>query len=135
MRRRSSIGLTTLRGTVGLVALLVLSAGGAFTAANLVDAPAADETKVPVDVGGLAPDECGALTLTTKITGSVAIAGTVQNDLIIGSDQPDTIEALGGDDCIQANGGPDVIEGGPGTDVCLGGTGVDTFVGCETEIQ
>ena len=135
MRRRSKIRLTPVRAAVGLTALLVFAAGGAFTAANIVEAPAADETKTPVDAGVFAPAECGALTLTNTITGSVAIAGTAENDLIVGSDQTDTIEALGGDDCIQANGGGDVIEGGLGTDVCLGGPGTDTFLGCETEIQ
>lgn len=119
-----------------LVGAIVLLVGVAFTAANLVpqtnvdDVTATDRPSISSP-----PPECDGISTTNTISGTGIIAGTSENDWIIGSEAIDTIDGLGGDDCIEGKESDDVITGGLGTDVCIGGGGNDTFVGCETEIQ
>ncbi len=138
MRRRASSrsGLTALRVGLALLAVLILLVGAAFTAANIVpesnadDITLSDRPEVPSP-----PSECSSITTTNTVSGTGVIAGTADNDWLIGSDAVDTMSGLLGDDCIQGKDGADVIEGGLGNDVCVGGSGLDTFVGCETEVQ
>lgn len=126
---------TGARVVLVLVAAIVFLVGAAFTAANLVPATRADDQSQPVDQNQLAPAECDSVQIANTVSGTGIIAGTIDNDWIIGSEAIDTIDGLAGDDCIEGKESDDVITGGLGTDVCIGGGGNDTFVGCETEIQ
>lgn len=137
MRQATGRSYIVALGRIALVlsAIILLSIGGALTAANVVEQTAADEKKEPINRSQLAPAACSGLTLNTTISGTVAVVGTIDNDWLIGSEAVDTMDGLAGDDCIEGKGEADVIDGGLGNDVCIGGAGVDTFVGCETEIQ
>lgn len=139
-RRRRQGGwsaLSTLaRVLLAAFAILVLAVGAAFTAANLVPATNVDDQTLPDrPVVPTFPSQCSGITTTNTVSGTGVLAGTAENDWLIGSDAVDTMSGLTGDDCIEGKGEADVIEGGLGNDVCIGGGGNDTFVGCETEIQ
>jgi hypothetical protein len=66
------------------------------------------------------------------IDGSVEgdlLNGTELNDLIRGFGGDDVIDGNGGNDCITGNGGDDVLLGGPGDDGIYGGIGDDEIHG------
>lgn len=127
---------TGARIALVLIALIVVLVGVAFTAANVIpQTNVADVTATDLPSVNSPPAECDGIVIANTISGTGAIAGTLGNDWIIGSEVIDTIDGLAGDDCIEGKGSDDVIDGGLGNDVCIGGGGNDTFVGCETEIQ
>lgn len=119
--------------TLGLFALIVVSAATAFAAGITMSPPNAGAQSVPVTAEDIKPSACSGIYLTNTVSGSGAVTGTSGNDLIIGSPGPDTINGLGGDDCILGGNGDDSLTGEDGVDVCLGGPGSDTFVDCEIE--
>ena len=120
---------------LGLLTLIVVSAGSAFAAGISVPASNVGWQSVPVTAEDIKPAACAALYLTNIFSGSGALTGTAGNDLIIGSAGVDTIDGLGGDDCILAGSGDDLIVGSDGTDICVGGPGIDMFTTCESENQ
>lgn len=135
-RRAPRRGLSAARIGLTLFAVLVLVAGAAFTAANVVpETNVDDQTFTQLPEVPTPPGECSGITTTTNVSGTGVIAGSTGNDWLIGSEAIDTMDGLAGDDCIEGKGEADVIHGGLGNDVCIGGPGVDTFVGCETQIQ
>lgn len=137
-RRRSGWSAFSGAARIGLVVLsvLILVVGAAFTAANILPATNVDDQTLPDrPVVPTPPSECSGITTTNTVSGTGVVAGTDQNDWLIGSEAIDTLSGFGGDDCIEGRDGADVIEGGLGNDVCIGGPGIDTFVGCETQIQ
>ncbi len=134
-RRREARAWTSGKIVLTILGTVAFVVGAAFTAANVVPSTGAADEAHPVDRNQLAPSECDQLNLTTTVSGSGVISGTLDNDWIVGSDGIDTVDGLAGDDCIEGKGGDDVIDGSLGNDVCIGGGGTDTFVGCETEYQ
>jgi Ca2+-binding RTX toxin-like protein len=123
------LGLLTLMG------LLLLSLVSVLTAANTVPPTKFLDSTIAITADALKPTDCAAITLNNMVTGSGAISGTGQDDLILGSPGVDTIAAHPGNDCILGGGGDDSIDGDAGTDVCIGGPGTDTFAQCETTVQ
>ncbi len=121
--------------TLGLLALIVISAATAFAAGITVSSSNVGRDSVTVTAADLAPAVCNGLLLTQIISGSGTIIGTSGNDLIIGSSTADTIDGLGGDDCILGGAGDDSLIGNDGNDVCLGSPGNDIFTTCEVESQ
>ena len=121
--------------TLGLIALIIISAATAIAATNTVPPTNASEQSFPITANDIRPPQCAGLFLTNIVSGSVTITGTSGNDLILGSALPDIISGLGGDDCILGGGGIDVIDGGAGSDICIGGPGLDTFSNCEAQYQ
>ncbi|MBI5838636.1 MAG: hypothetical protein HZB19_00910 [Chloroflexi bacterium] len=121
--------------TFGLVALILISAMTAISAANTVPDSNADHLSLSVSANDLKPAACSSIFLSNIVSGSGTITGTSGNDLIEGSSSADTIDGLGGDDCILGGDGDDNITGNDGADVCLGNAGTDTFTTCETESQ
>jgi Ca2+-binding RTX toxin-like protein len=119
----------------GLLALILVSLTSAFAAGLSVPASNVGQRSIPVTANDIKPPDCGALYLTTVVSGSGTLTGTSANDLIIGSAGADTIDGLGGNDCILGGDGDDLIAGSDGLDICLGGTGADTFATCESENQ
>jgi hypothetical protein len=111
------------------IALVVVSAGAAFTAANVVPASKGHQSTNTIDANALKPTECASLSLTAVVAGDT---GTSANELILGTGAANSPNGAGGDDCIVAGDGNDTIDGGAGTDVCLGGSGTDTYFNCET---
>ena len=135
-RRTPGRGLSAARIGLTLFAALVLVAGAAFTAANVVPETNVDDQNIAqLPEVPTPPGECSGITTTSTVSGTGVIAGSVGNDWLIGSEAIDTMDGLAGDDCIEGRGEADIISGGLGNDVCIGGPGVDTFVGCETQIQ
>lgn len=81
----------------------------------------------PMDLDGL---ECNGHAVT--IAGSVeddVIVGTPGPDVIAGGNGMDTIYGLDGDDVICGGNGDDIIYSGPGADTILGGNGLDVVEG------
>lgn len=132
-RRRRSHG--SWRFAAIMVLALALATAVGLTVANVVNQSKASDTTTPLVIEPTKPPECDGIVVTNTISGTGVIAGTLDNDWIIGSAAIDTIDGLAGDDCIEGKESDDVIDGGLGNDVCIGGGGNDTFVGCETEIQ
>jgi Ca2+-binding RTX toxin-like protein len=134
-----------------LVIGVVTSIAWSFAASNMVEAshagdmlvdappPTMPPTETPTSTPSPTPTEtptptptptpwpiplvCSTLGLTNYIviTGTGAIHGTDDNDLIIGSAGKDTIHAGAGNDCIVGGGDADQIFGDDGFDVCIGG--------------
>ena len=121
--------------SLGLFALLVVTAVTALAATNTVPSTRVMNESISFNINHLKPAACAGITVSTVVTGSGIINGTAGNDLILGSSNLDTISDLAGDNCILGGDGDDVITGGPGRDVCIGGSWNDTFLACETEIQ
>jgi Ca2+-binding RTX toxin-like protein len=119
----------------GLLTLIVVSAASAFAAGISIPASNVGLQSVPVTTEDIKPAACAGLYLTNIVSGSGALTGTADNDLILGSAGSDTIDGLGGDDCILGGSSDDLITGGDGTDICVGGPGIDTFTTCESENQ
>ena len=123
-------------GLLGLLALALLCAVPALTAANVVPATRAAHDDRAIGLNDVKPGDCSGVAVATLVTGSGLISGTGGNDLVLGASAGDTISASGGNDCVHGGGGDDTIDGGVlGTDVCIGGPGTDTFVNCETQVQ
>jgi len=117
---------------VGTLFLLLASVMSAMAAANTVAPSRLCETSRSITVNDLKPSKCTDLHLTNLVTGSGAINGTLENDLILGSAGADTIDGGGGNDCILGGGGNDTLIGGGGIDICIGISGIDTFdASCE----
>lgn len=114
---------------------LVLVAGTAYTAANVVAGSRADVVQESGPTANqLKPPACASLNLTV-IRGAGPGGGNA-NALILGTAGNDSINGNGGNDCILGGGGNDTLRGNGGTDVCIGGPGTDTFHStCETKIQ
>lgn len=121
--------------SLGLFALLIITAVTALAATNTVPSTRVVNASISFNINHLKPAACAGITVSTIVTGSTTINGTGGNDLILGSANLDTISDLAGDNCILGGDGDDVIIGGPGSDVCIGGSGNDTFLACETQIQ
>ena len=119
----------------GLLALILVSLTSAFAAGMSVPSSNVGQRSIPVTANDIKPPDCGALYLTTVVSGSGTLTGTSANDLIIGSAGADTIDGLGGNDCILGGGGDDIVAGAEGNDICVGGVGSDIFTDCEVEIQ
>ena len=120
-----------------LVVLIVISAGFAFAANNIVPTTRLTDQSQAIDANALKPAACSGITLTAIVvcTGGKC-NGSNADELIIGTNGYDDISGKNGDDCIIGGGGDDDIDGDNGTDVCIGGPGNDTFGNkCETEIQ
>jgi hypothetical protein len=88
--------------------------------------PSPTETPTPTPTPTPFPNlplVCASLDVTNYIviTGTGAIHGTDENDLIIGSTGKDNIHGGAGNDCIVGNGGGDQIFGDDGFDICIGG--------------
>lgn len=123
MRRRGWMVLP------GLVLLLLLSAGVAAGAANVVPPTWLGESRFAVTANALKPEACAALSLSNLIVGSGAFNGTKNNDLILGSPGNDVINGNQGGDCILGGGGNDALYGNQGNDVLIGGPGDDVLDG------
>ena len=119
--------------TVGLIALIIVSAATAVAAANTIPPTNVTQQDFPITANDLRPPACAGLFLNDIISGSGNFSGTAGNDLIIGSSGDDTINGMGGNDCIVGGGGNDTIDGGDGSDICIGGPGNNSFVNCEGE--
>jgi Ca2+-binding RTX toxin-like protein len=132
MRRR----VRPRAGLLGLLALALVCAVPALTAANVVPATRAEQDVRAIGLNDVKPGDCSGIAVTTLVTGSGVINGTGGNDLVLGAAGGDSITAGGGNDCVHGGGGDDTIDGGLlGTDVCVGGPGTDTFLNCETQVQ
>lgn len=107
------------------LALLVLGAGFALTAANTVPDHDRADRATSQDADDLKPDACNGITLTTVLE-APNLNGGAANELILGGGNGETITGGGGDDCIMGGGGNDTIDGGLGTNVIIGGPGTDT---------
>lgn len=120
-----------MRRLVLLAGLLVLLAGGAVTAANVVTPSSLGDSNQSVTANELKPPECSVIDLT-----GVGGGGGGGNRLIIGTPGNDSLSGGAGDDCILGGGGNDALRGNAGYDVCVGGPGTDTFhASCEIRIQ
>ena len=122
-------------GLLALMGLLLVSLVSVLTAANTVPSTRSLDSTRPITADDLKPTDCAAITLNRMVTGSGAISGTGQDDLILGSPGVDTIAAHPGTDCLLGGGGDDSLDGDQQTDVCIGGPGTDTFAQCETTVQ
>jgi Ca2+-binding RTX toxin-like protein len=120
---------------LAIVVGLLLSVGGAVTAANTVASSRSGFAKrAGPTANDLKPAACAALNLT-KIT-VVNGGGNNENQLILGTTANDNINGGNGNDCLVGGAGSDRLNAGAGTDVCIGGPGNDTFhQSCETQIQ
>jgi Ca2+-binding RTX toxin-like protein len=128
MRRRTRLGLA-----LSLVVVLLV-AGVAVTAANVVADSKAGVDEASLDPNDLKPAECAAIHLT-DIRGPAPGGGNA-GALILGTPAGESLNGNGGDDCILGAGGDDNLRGNGGYDVCIGGPGVDTFhSSCEVKIQ
>ena len=116
-------------------AMLLGIAGTGLATGNTVPTGKVGRVSRAIGVADLKPAACTNGTPTNLVTGTGTFAGTVQNDLMLGSTGVDTIDGRQLNDCILGGAGDDVIDGFNGTDVCIGGPGNDTFVRCETAIQ
>lgn len=134
-RRRHRWPVRVIRVTGAAFSIIALFAGTASTAANMVPVSNADNPTRQITAADMAPDECHGLLVNIVVVGTGVVAGTPDNDWIIGNNVADTISGLTGDDCIEGNDADDVIDGGPGNDVCIGGPGNDTFLNCESRIH
>jgi len=129
------MGRHTWRWVSAFVLAIVLTTTVAGqTAANNVGATRAEDDQRTTTANDLKPSpECGAISLTVKITGTTGGNG---NDLLTGSGAGESMDGGQGNDCILGGGGNDNLRGSGGTDVCIGGAGTDTFhPSCETQIQ
>ncbi len=123
MRRRGWMVLP------GLVLLLLLSAGVAASAANVVPPTWLGESRFAVTANALKPEACAALSLSNLVVGSGILNGTNNNDLILGSPGNDVIRGNRGGDCILGGGGNDTLYGDQGNDVLIGGPDDDVLYG------
>jgi Ca2+-binding RTX toxin-like protein len=122
-------------GVAGLV-LLVLVAGGAFTASSSVPSTHASKRISAIGANDLKPSACSGITVTNKIVAAGDADGSSGNDLLIGRTAGQRLRGRDGNDCIVGGAGDDELIGEAGTDVCIGGPGNDTLDGtCETRIQ
>jgi len=120
-----------------LVVLIIVSAGLAFAANNIVPTTRLTDQSQAIDANSLKPAACSGINLNAVVicTGGNC-NGSNADELIIGTNGYDNISGKNGDDCIIGGGGDDDIDGDNGTDVCIGGPDNDTFGNkCETEIQ
>ena len=62
---------------------------------------------------------------------SVALDGTLQNDVLRGSPLADDLNGHDGDDLLNGNGGDDTLWGGNGADRLNGGSGLDVMYGSD----
>jgi len=125
--RRLTRGRSLILVTLLLAGALTLAA----TASNTVPQTYATAHAQGIDIGGLAPVECGGLPLGSVIAGSGDLAGTAGSDLILGDSTDQWLFGDDGDDCLAGGAGTDLIEGGPGTDVCIG-SAMAAFTDCES---
>lgn len=75
--------------------------------------------------------ENGALTGSNSAESLVSIEnaiGSLNSDIVAGSDVANTLLGLNGDDDLHGLGGSDILAGGRGSDFLFGGTGADRFV-------
>ena len=115
--------------------VLVLTAGGAFTAANTVASSRIGAGGSAVAANDLKPVECAALDLELIRDGGGGGGGGA-NSLVLGTPGNDNLVGASGDDCLFGGNGNDVLRGTAGFDVCVGGPGNDSFhQSCETRIQ
>ena len=77
----------------------------------------------------------GGNAFQVTITGSGTFNGTIDSDVILGSEGADTINGLGGYDRICGLGGNDVIDGGAEDDWIAGDSGDDTLKGGDGDDQ
>ena len=103
--------LFTTNGTVNFPGML----GGTITYAQL-----------PTD-GTLSLNRNGS-TGTNSPTNFAGNTGTVQSNVISGTDGPDNLTGTAGDDVILAAGGQDTLNGEAGNDTLDGGSGIDTAI-------
>jgi len=59
----------------------------------------------------------------------IAITGSLEGDLLFGTDAAESIDALDGSDMVFAGGGDDEVRGGGGTDILYGQNGADVLDG------
>jgi Ca2+-binding RTX toxin-like protein len=112
---------------IGLPFLAAMALVVAGAAATTVPSSRIDHDSRTVSSNALKPDACNAQSIENLITGTGAISGTSENDLILGGSGNDIISGEGGDDCIVGGGGDDTLIGNGGNDTCIGGSGSDTF--------
>lgn len=103
--------LFTTNGTVNFPGML----GGTITYAQL-----------PTD-GTLSLNRNGS-TGTNSPTNFAGNTGTVQSNVISGTDGPDNLIGTAGDNVILAAGGQDTLNGKEGNDILDGGSGIDTAI-------
>ncbi len=118
---------------LALMAVLLIGATYALTAANTVPPTRAGVTVDPLSPDGvkankLKPPECASLSLQRVVIIGVHTPNN-QNELILGTSGNNSINALGGHDCVLAGGGNDIVRGWSGNDVLLGGPGNDSLFG------
>ena len=130
------LGKAVWRTPVILVAGVLLSGAVAFTASNSVANSHIGEDLVAQNVNDVKPSECGGLTLTAVVSGTLVVNGTDASELVLGGIGLDTVDGKGGDDCIMGGALGDTLVGGPGNDVCIGGGGTDVLdLTCEIQVQ
>jgi len=81
-------------------------------------------TQLPVD-GKLSLNRDGSTGINSP-TNYAGNTGTVQSNIISGTEGSDNLPGTAGDDVILAAGGQDTLNGGAGNDTLDGGSGVDT---------
>lgn len=81
-------------------------------------------TELPTD--GMLSRDVEGYTGVNSPTNFAGSTGTVQGNVIPGTDGPNNLMGTAGDDVILAGGGNDTLNGGAGNDSLDGGTGVDT---------
>ena len=80
-------------------------------------------TVTVTDVGGISPPPSNAS----------LIAGTSENDVLIGQGGLNAIYGFDGNDSLSGAGGADTLDGGNGNDTLVGGTGNDSLLGGDGE--
>jgi Ca2+-binding RTX toxin-like protein len=115
-------------GLVALIAVLLLSAASALTAANTVPVTHAGVDTRSIGPNDLKPSPCAGITLTRLVTSTGTFSGTSANELILAGAGNDNINGGGGNDCILGGGGNDNFRepAGRNSTVCIGGPGNDS---------
>lgn len=127
---RSVLVATQGFADLGIVAPdYIIPSGFLFTANGTINFPGMDSityAQLPTD-GTLSLNRDGS-TGTNSPTNFAGNTGTVQSDIISGTDGPDNLIGTAEDDIILAAGGQDTLNGEAGNDTLDGGAGIDTAI-------
>lgn len=81
-----------------------------------------------VSVGSFEFADGTTLSSTQLLARGFDLDGTVQDDVIIGTNTTDRINGYGGNDYLDGGAGDDVLDGGSGNNLLLGAEGDDTYL-------
>lgn len=134
---QATVGKSVLVATQGFADLgivtpdYIIPNGFLFTVNGTVSFPGMLEgtityTALPIDgMLSLNPDGSTGINSPTDFAGNT---GTVQSNVISGTEGPDDLTGTAGDDVILAAGGNDTLTGSGGNDTLDGGPGADTVI-------